>query len=347
MAREAARKMQCTNHLKQFGLATHNHHDTFNFFPNNAYAVSLGANTLTSPDNYRWRIGVIAQLLPFLEQNTLYDAVKITTQNATTGSCSWIYSVSQEGGSGIRIGAQPVATFRCPSDPEVITKRNEEMTRSNYNVVLGDFMNQNGYDFNAIRSIFRPGHLATTSFADFLDGSSNTIFYGERVVTFDRSATPVIKGGIAIKNTFTTSSQPIDCLSTISGGGVLISSAIIDNSHFGMMPGRRPYDGRGQSISIQTNLPPNSPTCARGTQLDQADYLGSASSYHPGGVNICFGDASVHFVPETIDVGTKLATNINTLTGTGAPWRIYTGPSPWGVWGAMGTPKGGESSTGL
>jgi len=80
-------------------------------------------------------------------------------------------------------------------------------------------------------------------------------------------------------------------------------------------------------------LPPNSPSC-----LFTSNYLGagiiSATSYHPGGVNTLFADGSVQFTSETVDAGQP-----------GVP-EVVGGPSPYGVWGAMGSKSGGETKGG-
>jgi prepilin-type processing-associated H-X9-DG protein len=81
---------------------------------------------------------------------------------------------------------------------------------------------------------------------------------------------------------------------------------------------------------LTTNAPPNSPSCAWNSH-DAQPGLYPPSSRHTGGVNAVMGDGSVRFISDTINVGNLDA------TGTG-----LTGPSPYGVFGAMGTRTGGE-----
>ena len=91
-------------------------------------------------------------------------------------------------------------------------------------------------------------------------------------------------------------------------------------------------DGRAWN-GFHTVLPPNAPSC----QATSNGYWGaifSANSYHSGGVNCAMADGSVRFVSETIDCGDLNATSTQ-----------CTGKSPYGVWGAMGTPSGGETVT--
>ena len=88
----------------------------------------------------------------------------------------------------------------------------------------------------------------------------------------------------------------------------------------------RPWNG------FHTVLPPNSPSC----QATTGGYWGAlypANSYHSGGVNVGMADGSVRFVSDTIDCGDISAVSTK-----------CTGKSPYGVWGALGTPQGGETS---
>ena len=76
-------------------------------------------------------------------------------------------------------------------------------------------------------------------------------------------------------------------------------------------------------------LPPNSPSCAN-QRGEWQEGIYTANSYHTGGVNVAMADGSVHFVGDNIDTG-----NLS------LPVPV-DGPSPYGVWGAMGSAGGGE-----
>jgi prepilin-type processing-associated H-X9-DG protein len=91
-------------------------------------------------------------------------------------------------------------------------------------------------------------------------------------------------------------------------------------------------DGQAERVGFTTILPPNAPSCvydANGNADSQGGVL-SAGSYHPGGVMGLMADGSCRFLSETINTG-NLAT----------AW-VAAGPSPYGVWGAMGSIDGGE-----
>ena len=96
-----------------------------------------------------------------------------------------------------------------------------------------------------------------------------------------------------------------------------------------------------RETAFQTVLPPNGASCVGRGGATERNYMVSASSNHTGGVNTALADGSVHFVSDTINVGTVDAF----LDGAGNPTIMATGPSPFGVWGAMGSRNGGESTS--
>ncbi|MDR1958420.1 MAG: DUF1559 domain-containing protein, partial [Planctomycetaceae bacterium] len=76
-AREAARRMQCSNHLKQWGLGLHTHHDAFNKFPSTLYQVTGGCGPESRSTSYRKeRLSFVYPLLPYIEQTAIYDNIK-------------------------------------------------------------------------------------------------------------------------------------------------------------------------------------------------------------------------------------------------------------------------------
>jgi hypothetical protein len=92
-------------------------------------------------------------------------------------------------------------------------------------------------------------------------------------------------------------------------------------------------DGRSANSAFTTNLPPNSPSCVYVPSQGSWGVF-SASSFHVGGVSAVFMDGSCTFISDTIDTG-----NLDT------PLEVSKPASPYGVWGALGTPQGSESKS--
>lgn len=177
-AREAARRAQCTNNLKQIGVALHNYHDTFGSLP-------AGVVHFQRPgDQQEW--GWAALLLPFLEEQGLHDQLRVTTRRLRA---------VLNNGTDRALVQHPLKVFRCPSD---ITKDLVEGTprvrdfdgwaavgtgffgaTSNYVGVAGMWdMNEpvvSGVDQNGV---LYPN--SCVRLADVLDGVSNTFAVGER-----------------------------------------------------------------------------------------------------------------------------------------------------------------------
>ncbi|UUO08496.1 DUF1559 domain-containing protein [Blastopirellula sp. J2-11] len=161
-AREAARRMTCTNHLKQIGLAMHNYHDTHLSFP-----PAFGGQPV-----YRgWGWGVF--IMPFVEQTALHDAIdpneNIFPTSVTSGST----------GGDLRILMQtPITGYRCPSDigPDINTNRGSFGT-SNYVGVWGS-SSTGGHHTDPGNGVLYNG--SKTKFRDVTDGTTNVLLVGER-----------------------------------------------------------------------------------------------------------------------------------------------------------------------
>ncbi|WP_165243921.1 DUF1559 domain-containing protein [Paludisphaera soli] len=267
-AREAARRAQCTNNLKQMGLAMHNYHDAQGQFPP-GYLTLLGGNAaMGAPDadtrdaGPGWAWGTL--LLPYMEQSTLYAACNVDLP-------CWNLANST--------GARPsVATYLCPSVPEssrVFDVKSETgatmatFSRSHYGACTG---RQEPWAFPVDDwSTLSDGVFARNGrirVASVTDGLSNTIFVGEHSATLsDKTWVGVVPGAIGCPTTkFAFSSCDV------APTQVLLHS--------------------GPNIGEAPPLihPPNSRL---------AKICGMFAD-HPGGCNVLMGDGSVRFASSNI-----------------------------------------------
>ena len=311
-AREAARRSQCTNNLKQIGIALHNYHDTNKAFP----AIKGGPTTkdTTTSVGLRMRLGPYPRLCAFMEQQAIYDEAMVTPP-VTTG-----YE------NPVRV--YEIATLLCPSDVETGALENNYGNLS-YAMCVGD--NPFNMDDSGSSATSRGTFSAYKwpRFADIIDGTSNTIAIAE----YQRPAAHGDMGDIIVLGSGFTAS---DCLASIDPA----TNRYDSSATFAAQRGWQWHDAHAYFTAFQTILPPNSPSCSTTSgwsALTDTNYgVFSASSRHPGGCNVLMGDASVHFVSETIDAGTVTSD---------MPAKTTGGPSPFGVWGALGTKAGSEAAS--
>jgi prepilin-type N-terminal cleavage/methylation domain-containing protein len=344
-AREAAHRAQCSNNFKQIGIALHNYHDVHDSFPASGNKFgNYNQTDMVAQTSTHWSGGYGGQymnattsLLPFLEQQSRYDTMLTYAKQATSNNS---VSNKHEGVTGIIPG------LLCPSD------RNSRLlgydgiepaiARTNIAYCMGDGMgniaapylhpNYAAYPTKRCenRGMFHLFHWK--SFANCSDGSSNTLAASERVGT-RMGAEQTVKAGLyngtsAMRETDTnnnpSSMKPNLCLQNAysSTDRTLLASYLS-----GVWNGGIFFSGLPTYNSFHAVLPPNSPSC----RSDVSDVVVlSASSYHPGGVNTVLMDGACRFISDTVDSGdlTKM--------------RPVDGESPYGVWGAAGTPSGGE-----
>lgn len=167
-AREAARRMQCTNNEKQLGLALHNYHDTYNAFP--AAWIHRGP---AGSANYGWATSI----LPFIEQAPLYDALEPGRiplyERYTASATDQVKALLQTSIDG----------YRCPSD--VTGKLNNkvrfgstehfQIATSNYVCNMGTTATQGTVESDGV--FYGNSFLGMK---DIIDGTSNTLFIAER-----------------------------------------------------------------------------------------------------------------------------------------------------------------------
>lgn len=291
-AREAARRMQCTNHLKQLGLALHNHHDTYLRFPPGGAQDQPPFGTATA-NNTTWGSSWLVYILPFVEENTIYD------QWQFYGSSGVFNSNNNAVVKGIEMDK-----YRCPSSPlPGFSRSNSGNSASVTYVGISGAVDGiiPGYTESRITHNARGGmHSAggmffassKIKFSDLTDGTSNTMAASEH--------------GNWLTDTSNNkqdwrASQPwswtIGCKSSDSPPNMTYNG---DNRPFNITTIR-------YTINRTTGWTDDEDTTGVGNDGGANIPLNST---HPGGVNVLLGDGSVRFIAETIQLETlgRLAT---------------------------------------
>ncbi len=328
-AREAARRMQCANHLKQFGLALHNYHDQNDAFPAAGVKYLWGVKAFGT-GFYSGR----TFLLPFLEQGNRYDAL---VNDMKAGLTDGFTSVIPEENGRVPWNDGVIPYMTCPSDPQ---SRNTTTfwpvcSRVNVSLCSGDAFwsdlkgsetpsdSRTGYESTDRRGLFRPLQWRNVSFCS--DGLSNTIAATESCIG-DFNYDKVLGGVTELSEIINDDGEVIPSVCLEKGynekdKNLLVSGAPTPRNNFF-------YDGVPVQSVMLTITPPNTPICSA-----SGIFVGGASSYHPGGANVLFGDGSVRMVSDSVDCG-----------DLDEP-EVSQGKSPYGVWGGLGTPQGAESSS--
>lgn len=376
-AREAARRMSCSNNFKQLGLAIHNYHSAYKRLP------TQGIGTVATPSHGRawWqessealtsrfvnqrRLSTLVGILPFIEQQGIWEQISNPNASRTDGDPS--APIGTPTAPWAPMGPTPgiiqyipwtyeIPGYRCPSDPG---QGLPSLGRTNYAACFGDssWNTQWGpWSNNRLtqptgrvitanaghRGFFKPFNIENR-FRDVLDGLSNTIAMGEIATDLgdsNVSTSPPIEGQTAL------------------GGNTPAMRAIRDNPgicdpfrnperpRYWTMGGARLTDARGfrwadanQMYSgCYTILPPNDLLCGR----HNSNHLSSVapmSSQHQGGAHVLMGDGAVIFMTDSVEAGSRNA---------GAVWRNGTGnrapgnQSPYGLWGSLGTRASSET----
>jgi prepilin-type N-terminal cleavage/methylation domain-containing protein/prepilin-type processing-associated H-X9-DG protein len=255
-AREAARRTQCVNNLKQIGIGLHNYHDTLRVLPPGAFWA--GATTSNS------RGSILLHILPFIEQQTLYD--KVDFNSAPEGQTL--------PGGGL-IAATIIKTYVCPSEKSTGLLNGRAI--HNYCASSGPTAHGNNSacacsTYSAWNAYAISPYGSATDFAgpflripntpvrlaDVTDGLSNTIFFGE----VRRDCSAHVRGGWVQSN----------------NANGLTSTLIPIN-----------FDTCNDAAADGCNRP-----CNWSTEL-------GFKSLHPGGANFLFGDGAVRFLTQNID----------------------------------------------
>lgn len=325
-AREAARRSQCSNNIKQLALGMLNYEDTYKQLP----PGSMG----TSPSGCAWNsntgtcnsAGPIYHMLPFIEQQGLWDQI---WSPITAGGVNY-----PPGGPWVNWGSYPpwgvrITTVLCPSDGKAFQPHpnNGGVAPVSYCFSRGDLINNVVGPGNNLRGPFTAGRCV--KLAEITDGTSNTIGISEQAVY--TGVRTNLKGSYCMNLGDTLADNPGQVLAFKAAGGTITCTPA--DSH--QRRGEGWSSGFPMTTGFNTVIPPNG-VLASVTKGEWTWGVYPPQSYHPGGVNGGMMDGSVRFVSDTIDTGNLALPQYNRQT---PPVK----QSPYGVWGAMGSMNGGES----
>ncbi|WP_372721014.1 DUF1559 domain-containing protein [Novipirellula sp.] len=367
-AREAARRMSCSNNFKQIGLAMHNYESTYRQLP----LQGGGTATLTSgrelaPGSNSLELSALVGFTPFIEQQALWEQISNPYQvPAGEPGAGNLYAAMgpYPGRSFSRLVASnagpynpfesDIPTFRCPSDPGVGLPA---MGRTNYGVCMGDSVDATNlgqiYNTNGTAkstSIFQEANASNrgffksqlkSAFRDVLDGLSNTIAMGEMITDIgdnDKRSTPV-NGNSGPTGPLKSTGGALSCETFVDSdrplfwdSGAPFTSSSVDNRR-----GYRWAWGLHLHSGVYTVLPPNREMCFS-ANWHQSEAVCPPSSRHQGGAHVLMGDGAVKFITDSIDAGNLGGRAMVSVDNQNDDAMSMPGSaSPFGVWGALGT----------
>ncbi|MCG8652058.1 MAG: DUF1559 domain-containing protein [Pirellulales bacterium] len=364
-AREAARRMSCSNNFKQIGLGMQNYHAAFKQLPTVRGGTSLRSGN-NNPDSRVPRpiggmlggnninnLSALVPLTPFIEQQGLWEEISnpFTVKEPASAAGQWVYSaMGPNPDISLNIHGMyqydpwltEIPTLRCPSDPGTGFPA---QGRTNFGVCLGDsiqfqntgFRRQNGTINNNVapqarstcRGLFFPRN--EMKFRDCLDGLANTVAGGELNTDLGDNdvTTRVDRGGGIIGNPELCYADIDPERSRFWRPGTTLSGSVEQQRGYRWASGYAVHSG------ITTILPPNSPVCtaSNGNGTWRPGIFGP-SSRHQGGAHVLMADGAVIFITDSVEAGNR---NAGMVVWNGSGSRAPGSASPYGLWGAMGT----------
>ncbi len=341
-AREAARRAQCVNNMKQIGLALHNYESTHSAFPpgrmtpdrllngtiDTSYTNYNPFNGTVSPNSWTGFFSVHCHLLNYIEQVPAFNAMNFQVPNKSAIMSGGGVNISSPNYTAFALAQ---STFLCPTDSN---SNGGGTAENNYRYNFGGSTPYAGATADNAQTTYTQTSRGNGAFtisrslkiSEFRDGTSNTAVFAERTRGTGNDMNTTLPGRSDVvtwtnrSRTFTIDQLFIDCKAytpALSGFNFSSMGRFLPGSDFA-----NGWPFAWYSATMYNHVaPPNWVGLDCGNWSAIADTPGesaiiSARSEHPGGANTLFGDGSVRFVKDSVDVS---------------------------IWRAVGTRSGGEA----
>jgi prepilin-type N-terminal cleavage/methylation domain-containing protein/prepilin-type processing-associated H-X9-DG protein len=309
-AREAARRGQCVNNLKQIGIALHNYHTANDSFPMGS-TMQLYDN-LSMADMYSWNDWSIhAQLLGYIDQNPIFNAINFNFPPVAS-------TLGDAAASTVLLVR--ISSFLCPSD-----SRAGPSWINNY---VGSMGTTIGY-LTQSKSSGLFAETVSNKIASITDGTSNSVAFSERLV--GNTSKPDQFPGNGMDGVSANSGSPVDYFYDALAN-IPATLTYLQNCNAAWQAGANKstaWQNGGENWAwgtpgvtmFQTIVPPGSKQfpwntcrsdCGSGCGVDSS-HITNATSQHPGGCNVLFADGSVRFVKSSTDIKTWM--RLGTIAG--------------------------------
>jgi prepilin-type processing-associated H-X9-DG protein len=276
-AREAARRSQCVNNMKQIGLAVHNYMDTTGRFPIGRGTRPPRPYDVTSRYNYSG----FSMILPYVEQGPLFQSINFNlTMNLQDGNTTAM--------------ATAISSYRCPSDAQE-TPSNWAGTNYRFNEGSNILYSYGKTDVDSVNTTMPPPNgpffpEMSRRLAEVTDGTSNTALASERLMgDFNQGI------GTALRDVYVSPTWPTTILEASQNCEAEDVRSIPTTGE--SASGAPWLDGFLHTSIYKHASTPNKKSC----YMYPARLVMTASSTHPGGVNVGLIDGSVRFVKDTIN----------------------------------------------
>jgi prepilin-type N-terminal cleavage/methylation domain-containing protein/prepilin-type processing-associated H-X9-DG protein len=316
-AREAARRIQCVNNMKQIGVGLHNYHSSYDCFPAGAFPSRQGDLTTQNNGDFSAHF----RLLLSMEGRAIYNTANFSL-------CALNDSTNVGDRTNVTASTVRLAVFLCPSaTPPSFQLSNGSYTPGGTGITGSKQAPGNSYFASLGSSLeYRQGQAGgppnglfvyngpAIGFRDVLDGTSNTIAFGEWRIG---SGAPSV---VSLQDIYFAGSFPSG-MSNTTAGSEIVSPANYPNLLAWLTAckttkrsGQTPELGKnwawglvGMTLGNTLQAPNQLPNCStNGANTIEAPGVFSMSSFHPGGANVLMADGSVRFLKDSINVNTVL-----------------------------------------